>query len=327
MGSSRQALVLRCAVSAVFLAVALWGVGVSAVLDGLLEAEPGWFALAGLILVGSYLVGVVRWLVLLRAAGLPVAGREAARLTWIGLFFANVLPTGFGGDAVRGWMAGRSTGRMGAAASTVLVDKLAATWALATLGTLALLAEGDELPGEVLAATGAAVAAIAGVSTVVLVNRVPPLARRSPRIAAALGSMQAAVAQLRAGRVLAAAFGLSLLAQGLAILASLAVARSLQLDLSLALVAATVPVALLAGVVPISVNGIGVREAVFRALLVPAGIAAADAVAFSVAMTLLGAVVSLPGIVLWVVGRRGAPAGRSARADPRDPARPESLAG
>ncbi len=53
-------------------------------------------------------VAAGRWNVLLHAASLPASFREAFRAFLIGTFANNFLPSAYGGDAVRGWIVGRS---------------------------------------------------------------------------------------------------------------------------------------------------------------------------------------------------------------------------
>jgi hypothetical protein len=103
--------------------------------------------------------------------------------------------------------------------------------------------------------------------------------------------------------LLAAAVAISLAAQGCVILAASMLARSLGLHIGLGLLATTIPVALLATATPTNINGFGIRETVFRALLVPAGVAPALAVAFSLTTVVAGAIVSLPGALAWIALR------------------------
>ena len=88
------------------------------------------------------------------------------------------------------------------------------------------------------------------------------------------------------------------------VLAALMLARALGLQIGVGLLVTTIPVALLATATPTSINGLGVREAVFRALLVPAGVAPSRAVAFSLLTVIAGGLVSLPGAAAWVALRR-----------------------
>jgi uncharacterized membrane protein YbhN (UPF0104 family) len=99
-------------------------------------------------------------------------------------------------------------------------------------------------------------------------------------------------------------FVLSIAAQLCVSLAAWLLARGLGIHVSPLLLTAAIPVALLATVLPTTINGLGVREAVFRALLVPAGVAPATAVGFSLMTAVAGALVSLPGAVLWIATRR-----------------------
>ena len=86
-----------------------------------------------------------------------------------------------------------------------------------------------------------------------------------------------------AGRrdLLLRAVAISLVAQACVMFAAYALARALGLHVGVGLLATCIPVALLATAAPTTINGLGVRESVFRVLLVPAGVAADRAVAFS----------------------------------------------
>jgi uncharacterized membrane protein YbhN (UPF0104 family) len=106
--------------------------------------------------------------------------------------------------------------------------------------------------------------------------------------------------------LLARAVAISLGAQLCVIAAAYLLARALGLRLDLGLLAACIPVVLLATAVPSAINGIGIREAVFRVLLVPAGVPASKAVAFSLLTVIAGAIVSLPGALAWIAMRRRA---------------------
>jgi hypothetical protein len=80
-------------------------------------------------------------------------------------------------------------------------------------------------------------------------------------------------------------------------------ARALDLHVGVLALATTVPVALLAASVPISIGGWGVREGVLVELLAAQGIAADSGLALSVLFGLALALASLPGGAWWLGGR------------------------
>jgi glycosyltransferase 2 family protein len=303
---------VRVAATVVFVWLAIRGIRLSAIAGGLGAAAPGWLAAALAALTASFLLASLRWRLLVRGQGVDLSLEDTVRWSWIGLFLANVLPTGFGGDAARAWLAGRRNGALPELAASVVIDRIVAAWALVGLGALAVLLSLSHLPSVAITACMAATLTVCAVSVAVLA-RTPArlLARvsaRSRRLAAAVASLTEALARYRGRpRLLAAAFGISLLSQAAVLLAAYLLARSIGLNPSPALLATTIPVALLATAVPSSINGLGIREVVFRVLLVPAGVPASRAVAFSLLTVAAALVVSLPGAVAWISLRRRGP--------------------
>ena len=307
-GAGRAGWALRIAGSVAFMALALWGIGVGDVADTIAHIDASWLTVALLALGASSTIAAARWWIVMRAAGIELSPYQTLRLAFIGQFFSNALPTGFGGDAVRIWMAGRRSGRMAAVGASVLVDRLAAVWALVALGLGALVVEGSAIPGEVRVAMVAS--ALAGLAATVLLLGGAPATRlaaalsRWARLGSAVDRVGSSLALYRGRRrALIAALALSLGAQGCVAVAAWSLARGLGVEVSLLVLAAVIPAVLLATTLPASVNGLGVREAAFRGLLVPAGIAPADAVALSLATVAAGALVSLPGALWWLAAR------------------------
>lgn len=304
---------LRLGGTVAFGALALWGTGAGPVLDEMAQGQPDWIIGALAVLSLSYALAAVRWWLLLRGQHVDISLPTALRLTWIGLFAGNLLPSGFGGDAVRAWIGGRRAGALALVTASVLIDRLTAVWALLALGVVAVVVRSSTLPTGAVASLLISSAAVA-VGSVLLLARGPARSlahgtRRWPGVSGRITRLGAGLV-LFGGRprLLAAAAATSVVCQSCVVVAAWMLARGLRLPVGLDLIAVTVPVALLATAVPTSINGLGVHQAVFRALLVPAGLAPAEAVAFSLTTVAAGAVVSLPGVVLWARSR-GAGAG------------------
>lgn len=322
----RRAWLVRIAGSVAFMLLALWGTGLGQVLDRLAGLSGSWLALALVALSASYVIAALRWRIVLRAVDVRVSAYTALRFSFIGLFFNNGLPTGLGGDAVRAWMMGVRTGRRAAVAASVLVDRLAAVWALVGLGLAALALRGGDVPGSVAVGMALATAAVVGGTVALLTPSAAArlargLARWEPAAAAVLGVGES-IGRYRSCRgVIALALALSLAAQLCVAFAAWTLARGLGLDVGPLLLAAVIPIALLATALPTSINGLGVREATFRALLVPAGVAPGDAVAFSLSTVLAAALVSLPGAIWFVMlrARAGAVFETAPHAEPAHP--------
>lgn len=104
----------------------------------------------GLLLLGLLLYGVIvqssvwRWLILLRAQGIRVSFWTAHKLTFIGMFFNNVVPGPTGGDVVKAVYVARGARRRTPAVVTVLVDRILGIVALALIALSVLVTRLDE---------------------------------------------------------------------------------------------------------------------------------------------------------------------------------------
>jgi hypothetical protein len=113
---------------------------------------------------------------------------------------------------------------------------------------------------------------------------------------------------------LGACFGGAMAVQGLLVLYYLAVVYALHLQVGFWDLAVIVPVSFLVQMLPVSINGFGVREAAFTFYLTPLGVPIESAVLLPLVATALVILFSLTGGVLYV-SKRLAPAA----IDPRTP--------
>ena len=128
---------IQIAVSAILLVMILRQVHWAEVWDALRRIDLGWLAIAwGLFLLGV-VVRAVRWRVLLDALGVHRPLRELTTWYFVGSFFNVILPTGFGGDAVRAAELAQDTGRPGPVINSVLVDRYLGIMVLLAMGLLA----------------------------------------------------------------------------------------------------------------------------------------------------------------------------------------------
>jgi glycosyltransferase 2 family protein len=273
------------------------------------RGDPWWLAAAVVVLFLGLLTGAWRWHALLAVAELSPRPWRTLRAYFMGAFTNNFLPTGFGGDAVRTLAVGRSGPALARGATTVLVDRLTALGCLIAISWLALALHPEAVPAS-LSVTLLAVSAGAAIGTAFLLA-----AARSPRVRSlvpgparpAALEILAALRLLRADRRSAAGVMLLGLAyQALVVLSVWCGARAVGLELAFALVAVTLPLVLLATLVPISVAGFGIREGGYVVLLAQAGVAAGAATVFSLVTVVTMALASMPG-ALAIMTRGGRP--------------------
>jgi uncharacterized membrane protein YbhN (UPF0104 family) len=278
-------LVLRLVVSGLLLGAVLVYADVDEVARALRDGNWAWFAAAVALMGTSSVFGAVRWRMLLQHARIDVSQLRAVRIFAAGLFLNNLLPTSFGGDAVRAWLVGRESGRLTRATTATIVDKATALVCLFLVAWAAIAFDRAAVPSSVIRVLGwvtlGLVAALAVAALAAAGAR--PIVRRLPDRPVAL--IREAWSALRgwAGsrKLMTWLLGLGLVYQGLGVLVVVLVGKTVGVDVSFPLAAAVTPVVLVAMLVPVSIGGIGVREGGFVLLLGEAGIGAADATVVS----------------------------------------------
>ena len=101
--------------------------------------RPGWLIGAGLLLFTSNLLGSYQWSRLLRVVDTRIPFWKVCSYYHVGLFFNNFLPANIGGDIARVADASRHGPSKTAAFSAVLMDRLIGTLALASLALMTTL--------------------------------------------------------------------------------------------------------------------------------------------------------------------------------------------
>ncbi len=271
----------------------------AAVGDALDDGSWGWFAAGVAVLAGMLAIGAVRWHTLLLAAGLEVSLRQSFRAYWIGGFANNFLPTGFGGDAARTLVIARSGPALARTITAVFVDRASSIGCLLVVGVVAALLS-NEVPADLeLLIVVAAVAAAVGVAVVLVALRTRSPGRLLPeRIRPwAREVRETLVGYERDTRLIVIVVALGFAFQAVAVTSTWMLARSLELDLSYALIAVVLPLVLVATLFPISLAGFGVREGSFIVLLDTVGVSAADATVLSLLTVVALALATLPGAV------------------------------
>jgi len=265
----------------------------------------GWLGPVLVLVAASVVVSALKWGVLLKAQGYAV---HMARLTGAystALFFNNFLPSSIGGDGVRILLAGRQGIPAADASASVVVERTLATASLGLLGVLAGLASSRQSP---LALGLLGLVAFFGLAlTLVLVSGwLPgPVLRGKGKVSAFLRDFSAAAGKLRTeGRALLVSFGLSFVFQTLVAAVVAAVAAGMGLPfLGAADVIHVTSASSVLAMVPLGLNGYGLREGAFMYLLQPYGIDGGSAIGLSVLFALSVSLYSLVGAWYWVASK------------------------
>ncbi|HYE85210.1 MAG TPA: lysylphosphatidylglycerol synthase transmembrane domain-containing protein [Vicinamibacterales bacterium] len=300
---------VRLGISAALLYFVLRSIDLPAFLDRVKAMNPAWILLALAAYATTQSLSVWRWNRLLRAQHIDVDKRRLTESMWVSMFFNNFLPSNIGGDVVRIADTAPAAGSKTLATTVVLVDRVLGLCALITVaagGTLAAQMIGVHVPGSrwlwLAAATGA-VAAIFVISMPQLVGHAlrPVRALDKPWLTERAQRLEDAVIRFRnAPGALIGAFGGALVVQITIVAFYLLTAEGLSIPLPIFLGAVLIPVSLAVQMAPVSINGFGVREAVFAFFFRRFGLPTDAAVALSLVSTGIVMGLSLVGGLMFL---------------------------
>ncbi len=307
---SPRALRLAQLCIAVALLALLWRVaGGPEAAQSLRSADPRWLAAALVALTLQTVLSALRWRLTASRLGIALGRRTAIAEYYLSQAVNQSLPGGVLGDAERARRA-RGAAGLWASGQAVLFERLAGQIGLflctatAFIVTLALPG-GVTWPPQLGWAVGLIVAA--GLCMPVLFLA---LTRMPGRAGAALRRFGHTLTHaLAAPPVIVPQLALSL-GTTLCNLAAFAFcAEAVGHGLSVAATAAFVPLILLTMLVPLTVSGWGLREGAAAILFPVAGASASGGLAASVVFGLMLIASTLPGVLVLIGRRAGAPAG------------------
>lgn len=278
---------LRALASAMLLGLVVWLVAPQAVAAQLVALDAGWMGLAVAALSAQIWLSALRWRLTAQALGHPMARGWAAREYGLSVAINSFLPGGVLGDLGR-IARSRHLGWRDAVAS-VMIERLAGQVALIVLAVGAAVRTWGSR-GDIVTLAGALAFGVSLVVAMVLMWRFRTLGDLLRRAWLTAGVWQ--------GQAL---LTLAILTVNVTGFWAAAQAVGVYLDPAAALT--LIPLTLLAMLVPLTINGWGLREGVAATLWPVAGIAAAPAVAASVAFGLACMGAALVGMLPWLVAR------------------------
>ncbi len=304
---------LRIAVLLGFLCVLfLQGLDVRHLARQLGDFSLGFGLLAAAVVMADRWLMTYKWTLLLRAQGHRLAMLPGMTIYCSSMLWGAALPTTVGADAVRAVLAvKRGIGGTDVAAS-ILVERMIGFLAalLLALVSLVLLRTSGMFDGRYDFAfyTGAGLL-LSGLALIALsanekifgaaVRHLPRRWRRGGPVRQ-LERLAQAYRALETARGIIAVFTLlTLIEQLFGVTMTWVLARGLDIDVDGLALLAVVPVATLISRVPISLDGLGVYETVFAALLALAGVSTSN----SVAIALIGRAIQLLCVLPWWVAQ------------------------
>lgn len=279
--SPRVKILLRALASLALIAAVFWQIGAGDIFTDLQGMSGPWFMLASLSLALQISLSALRWRVTALALGLGLSRGLALSEYGLSVLVNTFLPGGVLGDLgrvlrmrhLRGWQM---------AAATVVIERLAGQVALAAIAAVGLGLWYGPLIGLAL---------LGGMFTLGMASYL--LGRMMPKL---LDSVQRA---WFAPQVWPAQLGLSAAILACNLLGFWAAARAVGVALPFEVAIFVLPVTLMIMLVPVTLNGWGLREGAAALLWPVVGIGAQTAVAASIVFGAAIAGAALLGAVPW----------------------------
>lgn len=284
-------MVARIALTLGLLGLLLWKVDRSQVSELFRKCDGAYLLLAIVIFLLRNVFGALRWKALLRSEGRRAGVWFLTKVYFIGWFYGMFLPTQAGGDVARGiWLGRHDGGPLDSTVFSIVIERLMGVLAIVTMGLVGLAVAGESVPpvGKwtmVGIATGFAAGAV-----VMLYSPYERLLERigqrfAPAFTSKVTRFLSASKRFNSPGLLAVVMVHSYLFQIASIVSTYWLAKSLGTEVGFGAFLVLVPLVWLAGMIPVSINGFGIREATFVVLFTPAGMDRETATAVALLMS------------------------------------------
>lgn len=292
-----RAFAMRIGLGLAILGFLLWHFDARPALRTLGRERPLYFVATVAIYVACLVMSSWRWQLLAAVLNLRGPFAEFMRYYFIGAFTNLFVPGLLGGDAARAFYLGRRHGRIGEAIASALADRSYGLLALFWLAALSAMTmnHGTLAPNVIRPIIAVGIATFAGFLASPLIARLIHLTPRPIRRAFGI-----IAPYLHRPAAVLPAIILSLILQATLSVCQYVLALGLGLHLPLSMFLLIVPISGVLASLPVTLNGLGLRETAYLFLFGMAGVARDDAIALGLlyfAATMLG---GLFGVVAFV---------------------------
>ena len=284
-------------------------VDVNDVWTAIMAARPDGIALAIALIILALLVSAIKWGILLRAQVATISLPYLFNTYLVGLFFNNFLPSNVGGDVARIADIAKRTGKAPEATASVIGERLISGMALALTALIGLLFS-PQVSGQFAPIVGGLILFFVFVmglfasrrakriiSTVIRRLLGPKWFERIGRVAGSIALAIRNPSTFLWAMFWSFAFHITL------VLVNYAIFIALNINLPLISFVLYVPIIAAIQLVPVSVNGFGVREVAYVYFFGTVGVSSSGAAAASLLFGILVMLVSLPGGLIFASRR------------------------
>lgn len=307
---------VKLAISIALLVILFSKIDVGRLWQSARTASLWWIAIALALYVVNVMASVWRWWLLLEAQHVSVPPLRLLGSFLVALFFNNFLPSNIGGDVIRIADTAKPAGSKTLATTVVLVDRM-----MGLMGLVLVAALGASMAASVVRHApspiwptwlwagflfGVVAATPALMAPAGFGRLLQPLAVIHPEwIGDRIVSITATLTRFRAKPgALAGCFGGAIFVQATTVAFYAAVAYALRVNITPWDLAVIVPLSFVVQMLPVSVNGFGVREATFSFYFTRLGLPIESALLLSLGATALVMFVSLSGAAVYIARGR-----------------------
>ncbi len=284
-------------------------VDVNDVWTAIMAARPDGIALAIALIILALLVSAIKWGILLRAQVATISLPYLFNTYLVGLFFNNFLPSNVGGDVARIADIAKRTGKAPEATASVIGERLISGLALALTALIGLLLS-PQVSGQFAPIVGGLILFFVFVMGLFASRRakriISTVIRRllGPKWFERIGRVAASIAlAIRNPSTFLWALFWSFAFHITLVLVNYAIFIGLNINLPLISFVLYVPIIAAIQLVPVSVNGFGVREVAYVYFFGTVGVSSSGAAAASLLFGILVMLVSLPGGLIFASRR------------------------
>ncbi len=273
---ARLITILRWIAALAVFAILLHFLPVAQLRAALASVRPTRFVIILIIYLCAHAIGIVKWRMVVNAAGSQLNFSTSAQCYLGGLFGTLFLPSIIGGDVIRMAVGLRRSPRPAAVLAGNVVDRFIDVAAQTTLVGLGLILLPGSLPKQFSAPARELLLIFGGIFIAIVLAvfllRKTLFTGRSRRFLRRLVRLRNALRSVRERpQILVAGWLLGIFVQATFILLNALLAISCGLFLPLRVWLFAWPLAKIAALLPLTQGGMGIREAVLVALLLPFG--------------------------------------------------------
>ncbi|OIO86616.1 MAG: hypothetical protein COW32_05500 [Candidatus Aquicultor secundus] len=292
---------IKIAVSVALIATLLYKSDTHKYIELIQHSSPVYLLIALLLTVFSIIVSAYKWQLLTIAQGFAVPLRSLVSSYFVGLFFNNFMPTSIGGDVVRVYDLRKITKDGPTAAASVVAERVLASFTLGLIVLCGVAFSSGYLTRYLPLIIAFVAVCMASLIVVLYAHKFGAVLERfeSAFVKKLKNMAESMRSSVEHKPTLLKVLIYSLIFQLMVVLINIFILKALGLNVPAAFVLLSIPIISAITMLPVSLNGLGVREATYVYFFSQVGLSTEESIAVSIYFFLIVTLVSLIGGVIF----------------------------